>query len=170
MSRLSEALLRPSMHETHMLIAGVWSQRSTCSRNHVGAVLVRDGRTIASGYNGAAAGMPHCSHKCNCDMHGSPFNDDTHRPECASIAPCETAVHAEANIIAFAARHGVMTDNAYLYTTLAPCVACAKLLINAGVRNVVYLEEYRDRGGIELLTQQHVYVQHFTFHKPTSFS
>lgn len=104
---------------------------STCSRLHVGAVLARDGRVLSTGYNGAPAGRPHCVHR-----------DDR---------PCRTSVHAETNAVAFAARHGVSTTGAVLYLTHAPCLACAGLLINAGIAEVVYLDRYRSDEGVREL-------------------
>lgn len=122
---------RPSMDETLLDVALIMSKRSTCPRKHVGAVISRDGRVIATGYNGPPAGMPHCEH-----------SDDE---------PCNDAVHAEANAIAFAARHGVATDRAMLTTTMLPCLKCSQLTINAGIVAVTYLHPYRDSSGATLL-------------------
>ena len=104
---------RPTRDETTMYVAQAIAERGTCCRLRVGAVICRDGRILATGYNGAPAGMPHCEHE---------KGDDT---------PCEVTVHAEANAIAFAARHGVRTEGAELHTTHSPCLTCAKLIINA---------------------------------------
>ena len=116
-----------------MAMAFTVSMRSTCSRLHVGAVIAYNGRVLTSGYNGTPAGMAHCDHS---------FNEDK---------PCTTAVHAEANAIAFAARHGVATEGACLYTTHMPCYACAQLIINAGIVVVSYNIPYRDESGMDLL-------------------
>lgn len=69
------------------------------------------------------------------------------------------AVHAEANLIAFAAKHGISLEGATVYTTCAPCLDCAKLLINAGIKKVIYMEEYRDTRGKDLLIQAGVKVE-----------
>lgn len=133
--------MRPSVESVLMQTAHAFSSRSTCSRLHVGAVLARDSRVIATGYNGAPAGMPHCRHQ-------------------TAGEPCTTAVHAEANAVAFAARYGIATDGATLYVTDSPCLECAKLLVNAGVVRVVYAEQYRSTAGLELLTECGVDVVH----------
>lgn len=118
-------------HKMLMDIASVVSHRSTCSRLAVGAVIARDGRAMSTGYNGALVGMPHCVHL---------WND-----------PCTEAVHAEANAILFAARYGVGTEGADLYTTHEPCIACARMIVNAGISKVVFLVPYRNHHGLDLL-------------------
>jgi dCMP deaminase len=114
-----------------MAMAEDLAQLSTCPRKQVGALIVRGGRIISSGYNGAPPGMPHCDH--------------------SRFEPCETATHAELNAVVFAARHGVATVNGTVIVTLSPCVTCARLIIAAGIRTVYYGEEYRDGSGRELL-------------------
>lgn len=118
-----------------MRMALTVAERGTCSRLSVGAVLSRDGRIIAMGYNGAPSGVEHCNHSLNEPQHEA----------------CLTAVHAEANAIAFAAKHGVATEDSHLHVTHMPCLKCAQLVINAGVAKVTYLHEYRDPSGIVLL-------------------
>lgn len=111
------------------------SKRSTCLRLRVGAVLVRDGRPILAGYNGALAGFPHCT------------------PEtCGPNKPCSNTVHAEVNVIYFAARHGIATSGATLWCTDSPCKICAEAIIQAGIKEVVYAREYRDTSPLYLLT------------------
>ncbi|ANA85748.1 deoxycytidylate deaminase [Gordonia phage Axym] len=119
-------------------LATVISQRSTCSRLHVGAIAVRSGQLLAAGYNGAPAGMPHCVH--------------------TDEQPCTRAVHAEVNVIASAARYGASLDGAELYVTHSPCVSCAGLLINAGISKVTFYVPFRDAAGIELLEEAGVTV------------
>lgn len=131
-----------------MRCAWVWADRSTCDRLHVGAVLSRDYRILVTGYNGPPSGATHCHHNSN--------------------APCEAAVHAEANLIAFAARHGVETLGAQVIVTHMPCVKCAQLIINAGISMVTYDKPYRDPSGIELLMNSGVTVVRFTSEDPTS--
>ena len=118
--------------------ADLWSKRGTCSRLQVGAVLSRDGRIIATGYNGNVAGQAHCDHRDG--------------------SPCETAVHAEENCLYFAARHGLNTDGSTLYVTHNPCYRCARGLVNAGVVRVVYRYKYRSAEGIQLLVDSGVAV------------
>lgn len=139
-------MTRPSLDSVLIDIARVVARRSTCSRLNVGAVLARDTRVISTGYNGAMSGAVHCVHECDCV-----FGDTGHWPGCASQKPCATAVHAEANALAFAARYGVATDGASLYVTHAPCALCARLLVNAGVVSVTFAEHYRSTEGLGVL-------------------
>ena len=145
---------RPSRDVTLMRTAAVFADRSTCSRAAVGAVISLNGRIITTGYNGAPAGMPHCDHTCDCPESDGGFLSIKvfgHPGQCKANQPCTIAVHAEANAIAFAARHGLCTDGAELHTTVAPCFACAKLIINAGIRRVVYAHDHREMTGVDLL-------------------
>ncbi len=123
--------MRLSLDATLLDVAEVFARRSTCSRLAVGAVLARDGRVLSTGYNGAPAGMPHCT--------------------CSDSAPCTQSVHAEVNAVAFAARHGVAVEGAALYATHAPCVTCAGVLVNCGVSAVRYRLPFRSHAGVELL-------------------
>ena len=141
---------RPPIHRVLMDVARTMARRSTCSRAQVGAVLARDTRIIGSGYNGAPAGLPHCNHDCTCPVW---WSDYEHADDCASMQPCEIAVHAEANAIAAAARFGVALEGSALYVTLAPCLNCARLLVSAGVTEVYYGETYRSTDGLDLLRQ-----------------
>jgi dCMP deaminase len=127
---------RPSRTEWLMRLATIISTRGTCNRAQVGAIIVREGRTISTGYVGAPSGLPHCV------AAGDEIGPD---------GGCTRTVHAEANAIAFAARFGTSTEDAELYCTHSPCVNCAKLIINAGIRRVVYEHEYRDQSGLALL-------------------
>lgn len=149
-------MVRPTRDQTLHQIAEAMSWRSTCSRNAVGVVIAREGRILSTGYNGAPAGMPHCEHLCDCG--GNSLDPSLHRPSCESMQPCKIAVHAEANAIAYAARFGVETQGADLFTTLSPCVACAQLIISAGIISVRYGREYRDRSGLTLLIQADIVV------------
>lgn len=124
-------------------LLNVIEKRSTCDRKKVAAIIERDGRIISMGYAGAPAGLPHCIDVgCIIDEHGG----------------CIRTVHAEANAIAFAAKNGISTDGATLYCTMSPCLNCAKLIINSGIKEVVYKEEYRNKDGINLLKEAGVKV------------
>ncbi len=147
-----------------MSTAHLWSKRSTCSRAHVGVVIARDGRTLVTGYNGAPKGLPHCDHVCTCYLdeparHELVVSEDAHLPDCPS-GPCRNAVHAEANAIAWAACHGVRLEGSVLYTTFSPCLACAQLIVNAGIIEVVHAQHYRDKSPLELLALAGVGVRH----------
>lgn len=148
---------RISRQQMLMGMAEVAARRSTCARSQVGVVIALDSRPLVSGYNGAPAGMPHCDHTCTClpnIIRGGEsmiWRAQLHEIGCPAGDPCDIAVHAEANAIAFAARHGVKLEGSTLFVTLSPCVPCAKLIINAGIVEVVYSTVYRDDAGIGLL-------------------
>lgn len=116
-----------------MVVAHTIAHRSTCNRLDVGAVIAREGRIIATGYNGSPSGMPHCDH------------------DGQALSSCSITVHAESNGIAFAARYGMPTEQAELYVTHSPCLTCAKLIVNAGIVRVVFGLEFRDLSGLDLL-------------------
>lgn len=134
-----------------MKIAVAWSEQSTCARLAVGCVIALDGRTLSSGFNGAPRGMRHCDHKCDCESLTYPDGSIVHHEDCQSGPHGCVAVHAEANAIAFAARHGIALLGSTLYTTLTPCVKCAELIVNAGVARVVWRTVYRDVAGLDLV-------------------
>lgn len=136
---------RPSRDTILMGTADLYAMRSTCSRASVGAVIAVEGRILSTGYNGPPSGFDHCQHEENEEL-----------PE-----GCIEAVHAEANAIAFAAKHGVKTDGAELFCTFMPCPTCAKLIINAGIKRVVYRIAYRKDDGVGMLQRADVDVQRF---------
>ena len=115
----------------------MWSRASHCKRLQVGAVLAKDGRIISCGYNGTCPGDDNC---CE-DEEGNTL---------------PTVSHAEANAILFCARNGIETFNCTLYSTVSPCVECAKLIVTAGIVRVVYIEKFRETSGIEFLQQRNI--------------
>jgi dCMP deaminase len=127
---------RPDRDEWLMRLVTVISTRGTCNRAQVGALVAREGRIISTGYVGAPAGLPHCSDA------GDAIGPD---------GGCTRTVHAEANAIAFAARYGTSTEGSELYCTHSPCINCAKLIINSGIRRFVFEHQYRDASGLALL-------------------
>lgn len=131
---------RPSRDELCMQIAGLVANRGTCARAQVGAVIARHGRVLVTGYNGPPSGLPHCTAPNGCS------NLDR-----VAEGGCVRAVHAEANAIAYAARHGISTDGADLYCTHLPCRKCAELIVNAGLSVVYYGLDYRVKEGEVLL-------------------
>lgn len=135
-------MTRPSHDEILMKTARLWAGRSTCSRLNVGTVLARDTRILAQGYNGAPSGMDHC-------------------PDPHPKGPCSLAVHAEVNVIAWAARQGLSTQGSTMFTTHWPCLACAQLIVNAGIVGVFYDRAYRDDSGVHLLIEAGVQTRHF---------
>lgn len=116
-----------------MQIAKTVSTRATCRRRSVGAVIERGRRILTTGYNGAPRGVPHCE-EYGCDI--------TQR--------CQLAAHAEQNAIAQAAANGVSCEGATVYVTCQPCSGCAKMMINAGIKRVVFEGEYPDPLAVEL--------------------
>lgn len=119
--------------------------RGTCDRLQVGCAITRDSRVMSTGYNGNVSGEVHCNHA----MYNVAFPGDR---------GCDTAVHAEANAIVFAARHGMAIEGAQLWTTHMPCLGCAKLIVNAGIIRVWFINDYRRREGLELLVRSEIEV------------
>lgn len=163
--------MRPTREQTLIETAYLWSNRGTCSRLQVGALIHREGRILVQGYNGAPSGMPHCNHDCDCppEIHYSKidpkvkldFNVVQHHRNCKSRQPCTEAEHAERNAIAFAARWGVALEGAELVVTHQPCKPCAMSIINAGIKSVLYVEKYRLSDGVDLLNSAGVEVVRF---------
>jgi len=134
--------MRPGWNEYFMIIAKIVSSRSTCNSRPTGAVLVKDRQILATGYNGAVPGGPHCIGQPD-DENGNPFcfRRSMGAPEMDKYNFCR-ATHAEANAIAQAARFGIPIEGATLFVTLAPCYSCLKLLATARVRDVYYEYDY----------------------------
>lgn len=122
--------MRSSWEEYFINLAKLVATRATCDRLHVGCVLVKDKRVIATGYNGSPPGLDHCD-----DVGHLMVNNH-----------CERTVHAEANAIAQCSAHGVSTKNAVCFLTHTPCRTCAKLLYTAGIREVFIAHKYGDDG------------------------
>ena len=125
---------RPGWDEYFMEIAKVVALRSNCCRRHVAAVIVKDGRIISTGYNGTPRGIR------NCNEGGCP-RCNSHAPSGTSLEECICS-HGEENAIVQAAYHGISIKDSTLYTTFSPCLLCAKMIINSGIREVVYNERY----------------------------
>lgn len=127
------------------------SKLSTCVSKKVGAVLVRDKRIIAIGYNGVPSGKKHCDEIF--DIHS--FNRDEH-----SSWSTLNEYHAEENVFAFCLREGISTKDAIMFISLSPCIKCAKLILNSGIKEVYYLEKYdRDIFGINFLKENNIEVE-----------
>lgn len=124
---------RPSRDDIYLAVAEVISLRGTCRRGQVGCVITMDDRIIATGYNGPA--LKHHCIDLNCDLE----------------QVCQVSIHAEANAIAFAAKHGVKLNGATMYCRTQPCIKCAELIIQSGIKRVVYTNLYRDSFGYDLL-------------------
>ncbi len=124
----------------YIRMARIWAENSYCKRRQVGALLVKDKTIISDGYNGTPSGFPNI-----CED-----NNDTTFPY---------VLHAEANAIAKVAQSNNSSDGATLYVTASPCIECAKLIIQAGIKRVVYSEKYRLTDGIDLLERAGVKVE-----------
>lgn len=133
-----------------MDIAHLVATRATCPRRSVGAVLVRDRRILATGYNGAPKGLPHCPE-------AGPDNDWPNG--CMRAGHCIRSLHAEQNALLQAAMIGVPCDGSTMYVTCQPCNTCAKMLINAGVVRVIYEGDYPDPFSIELFREANLEVR-----------
>lgn len=127
---------RPDWDDYFMGIAHLVSQRSTCLRRKVGAVLVKEKRILATGYNGAPAGIEHC------EVTGC-LRSELNVPSGQRHELCR-GLHAEQNVLLQAALHGVSVRDAKLYVTVTPCIICGKMLINAGVKEIVIEGDYPD--------------------------
>lgn len=139
---------RPSWDEYFMLMAKLAATRSTCLAFPVGAVIVKNRQVLATGYNGPPSGSIHCTAQGFCYEGLSSCDASRELPS--------RSVHAEANAIAQASRHGIPTEGAVIYVTLEPCISCLKLVISAGIKEVFYETDFNlgDR-----LTVRDYYVQ-----------
>ena len=136
---------RLSWDDYFMEITRLVAKRSTCLRRHVGAIIVRDKRILATGYNGAPRGLPHCSETgCLREKMGVPPGQK--QELCRGL-------HAEQNAIIQAALSGVSIENSQLYSVTRPCVVCAKMIINAGIKRVVFEEGYPDSLAEQMLDE-----------------
>lgn len=146
-------VMRPDWDTYFMRITKLVATRSSCLRRSVGAVLVKDKRILATGYNGAPAGMAHCE-EAGC------LRDQLHIPSGERHELCR-GLHAEQNAIIQAARQGTEIKDSTLYCTTAPCSLCAKMLINAGVTRIVYKGSYPDERAMAFFAEAGVKVEHF---------
>jgi dCMP deaminase len=141
----TEVRSRPDWDTYFMDMARLASRRSSCLRRAVGAVLVKDRRLLSTGYNGVPTGVTHCE-AAGCLRERLKVPSGERHELCRGL-------HAEQNAIIQAAFHGVSIRDAVLYCTNLPCIICAKMLINAGVRRVVYVDGYSDALTREMLAE-----------------
>lgn len=135
---------RPSWDTYFVQIAHLVATRATCQRRSVGAVIVRDRRILATGYNGSPRGISHCP--ADGPLHDAPLG-------CMRAGHCIRALHAEQNALLQAAMIGIACEGATIYVTCQPCNMCAKMIINAGIKRVIYEGEYPDEFSIELFRE-----------------
>jgi dCMP deaminase len=136
------------MEITHLV-----ARRSTCLRRQVGAVLVKEKNILATGYNGAPSGVAHC-------LDAGCLREKLQIPSGERHELCR-GLHAEQNAIIQAAKHGTNIENSTLYCTTMPCIICSKMVINAGIRRIVYEEGYSDRLAAEMIEESGVDVERF---------
>lgn len=132
-----------------MTITRQVAERSTCTRAKVGAVIVRDRSILATGYNGAPAGLPHCL-DAGCLIYQS------RTPDGEIEQNCYRTIHAEINAITQAARNGSAIRDANIYVTHTPCIHCLKVLINTGISNVYYEKPYKLHTISDLLARSQI--------------
>ncbi len=145
---------RPEWNKYFMDIARLVARRSTCIRRRVGAVIVKEKRILATGYNGAPTGLVHCE-EIGC------LREQTAVPSGQRHELCR-GLHAEQNAIIQAAYHGISIAGATLFCTTLPCSICFKMLINAGIREVVYAEGYPDELSQRLLQETEIAITQFS--------
>jgi len=138
-------ITRPDVDEYFLKIASVVAERSTCRRHHIGAVAVKDKHILATGYNGAAAGLRDCL-ELGC------LRDEMNIPSGERHEICR-GIHAEQNVIVQASLHGVSLERSTIYCTHTPCVLCAKMLVNAKIARFVSFGQYNDDSFKELFLE-----------------
>lgn len=136
----SEANKQSILDRRYLRMAGIWSENSYCKRRQVGALIVRDNMIISDGYNGTPSGFPNVCEENNVTF---PY-----------------VLHAEANAITKVARSNNSSDGATLYVTASPCMECSKLIIQSGIKRVVFSELYRIQDGLDLLRRAGIEVVH----------
>ncbi len=153
-----KGITRPDIDEYFLKIASVVAERSTCRRHHVGAVAVKDKHILATGYNGAAAGLKDCL-ELGC------LRDELNIPSGTRHEICR-GIHAEQNVIIQASLHGVSLEGATVYVTHTPCILCAKMLVNAKIKRFVTFGKYADDAFIKLFKEAGIEFQ--VRERPTS--
>ena len=142
---------RPSWDEYFLEVAGLVAKRATCLRRQVGAVLVKDKKILSTGYNGAPSGLDHCF-DIGCIRQKLKIPSGERHELCRGL-------HAEQNVILQAALYGTSTRGSILYITNQPCAICAKMLINAGIKEVIIADGYPDKLAQDFLKQAGIKVK-----------
>ena len=143
---------RPSWDEYFMQMAELTAKRSTCLRRQVGAAIVCDKHVIATGYNGAPRGIAHCEERGGC------LRQQMNVPSGERHELCR-ALHAEQNAIIQAATLGQSVEGATIYITHQPCVICAKMIINAGIKRIIIRDGYPDEMAVEILNEAGIKIE-----------
>ncbi len=142
---------RPDIDQYFLKIASVVAERSTCRRHHMGAVAMKDKHILATGYNGAAAGLKDCL-ELGCLRDEMSIESGTRHEICRGI-------HAEQNVIIQASLHGISLEGCTIYCTHTPCILCAKMLVNAGIKRFVTFGVYADDAFLDLFKKSHIEFQ-----------
>ncbi len=142
---------RPDNDTYFMRMANLVASRSTCLRRQVGAVVVKEKRVLTTGYNGAPRGLRHCA-EVGCIRQQTNVESGTRHELCRGV-------HAEQNAVIQAAYFGVSIKGASIYTTNFPCVLCTKILVNAGIVEIIYREDYIDPLSRDILNESGVLVR-----------
>ena len=146
-------MTRPNNDTYFMLMADLVATRSTCLRRHVGAVVVKEKRVLTTGYNGAPKGLRHCA-EVGCVREQNNIESGTRHELCRGV-------HAEQNAVIQAAYFGASIKDASIYTTNFPCVMCAKILVNAGIIEVIYKDDYEDPLSKAIMDESKVVVHRY---------
>ena len=152
MKKTKKSYRRPTWDEYFLEVAKLVSKRATCLRRKVGAVLVKDKRILATGYNGAPSGLKDCLEIGSCPREKLKIPSGQRHELCRGL-------HAEQNVIIQAALHGVGTKGSVLYLTNQPCIICAKMLINAAIEEIVIAGEYPDKMAMDFLKEAKIRVR-----------
>lgn len=142
--------------ETMLATAKLFGELSYSEKKKVGAVIAKDGRILATGYNGTVSGFDN-----TCETYD--FLED-------KLVTSPYVIHAEQNALMFCAKNGIPTDGTTMYITLSPCATCAKLLVQAGIKRVIFLEYYKDLGGLDFLRLAGVDLLYWDIKKEEGFN
>ncbi len=152
----SDVFQRPTWEEYFLQITYTIAQRSTCIRRKVGAIAVRDSQILATGYNGTPSGISHCT-EAGC------LRKELNIPSGERHEVCR-GLHAEQNVIIQSAVNGISLKGATIFCTTQPCIICTKMIINCGIKEIIYTQAYNDPLGEKMLGEAGI------AHKLVSFS
>lgn len=154
---MEEKLVRPSWDEYFIKLAHEVATRTTCLRRAVGALIVKDRRILATGYNGVPTGIRHCD-EVGCLRQEMGIPSGQRHEICRGL-------HAEQNAIIQAARYGINISGSSIYITTQPCIVCAKMIINAGITEIIYENPYPDDLAMSILKESGIKIRTFTSSK-----
>lgn len=151
MSKKTIAHKRPSWDEYFLDVAKLVAKRATCLRRSVGAVLVKNKRILATGYNGAPSGLKHCA-DVGCMRQKLKIPSGERHELCR-------ALHAEQNALIQASLYGISVKGSTMYATCQPCIICVKMIINAGIKEIVIAEGYPDKMALDFLKEAKIKIK-----------